>query len=273
LWVAEGTDALRKSGKTARNGIAALVLASVLSVFADASDALIAFSTKPPSGDFHGDTYADGTRVLDGEWYALVWSSDGVFDGITTDCRPVDANDRVLIVAPLASGGHCPYVIFQVDSRAAECSGEYAVFLLDTRSADGRSVAARTAEGKPALLNGAAVTTSYVATAALSGGATVRSSVEERAWDESVVADPKQPTITSFRVEGGRVTIQVGDVLPGVKYNVSMGVTPDRLEKFALSVPLMANDGKTVFNLDRPSGNFFRVVREPLARGTGENQL
>ena len=35
--------------------------------FADAANVLISFSTT-------ADTYADGTPVKDGEWYALCWS-------------------------------------------------------------------------------------------------------------------------------------------------------------------------------------------------------
>jgi len=246
--------------------IATLAFASVLGAFADAANVLIGFSTKAPVGDCPGDRYADGAMVLDGEWYALVWSADGVFEGITTECRPVDANDRVLLAAPLAKGGHCPYVIFQVDSKDVVGQGEYAVYLLDTRSADGRTVAGRTAEGKPALLNGSAATTAYAAAAKLVDGATVCSSTETLVWEESAVAEPRQPTITAFRVEGERVKITVRDILPGVKYNVCMGASPDRLERYALSVPLMADDGKTEFNLDKPNGNFFRVVREPLVK-------
>ena len=48
---------------------------------AGTDDTLIAFSTKGP------DRYADGTTVLDGECYALVWSIDGNFDGFSADGR------------------------------------------------------------------------------------------------------------------------------------------------------------------------------------------
>ena len=49
-------------------GVAGLAVAS----FAAVDDTLISFSTPGP------DKYADGTDVLAGECYALVWSKDGV---------------------------------------------------------------------------------------------------------------------------------------------------------------------------------------------------
>ena len=75
--------------------VAGLALASLAAV----NDTLISFSTPGP------DTYLDGTTVQDGECYALVWSQDGVFEGVKADGTAVDANDRVVLVAPVAKGG------------------------------------------------------------------------------------------------------------------------------------------------------------------------
>lgn len=49
------------------------------------ADTRISFYTEGP------DRYSDGTVVLDGESYALVWSKDGQFDGFTASGRSVDA--------------------------------------------------------------------------------------------------------------------------------------------------------------------------------------
>ena len=59
-------------------------------------DARISFSTVGP------DRYADGSTVLDGECYALVWSNDGNFDGFAADGECIDPADRIVLAAPIA---------------------------------------------------------------------------------------------------------------------------------------------------------------------------
>lgn len=66
----------------------------------NAADTLITFSTCGAGPD----RYADGEAVMDGECYALVWSKDGVFEGLQADGVPVDANDKVVLVAPKVGG-------------------------------------------------------------------------------------------------------------------------------------------------------------------------
>ena len=245
--------------------IATLAVAAVVSfgAFADAANQLIAFSTPGP------DKYADGATVLDGEWYALVWSADGVFDGITTDCKAVDANDAVVIVAPLAKGGKCPYTVFQIDSKSVNCKddGVYAVYLLDTRNAAKTAVAASVG-GKPASVNGAQASESYTAAAATSGGATSQGAVAGAIWgaaDAESAGDYKQPKITAFAVNGAKVVITVADMMPSVKYNIQMGATPDKLESYALETP-KSEVSSADFNIDAGDAKFFKVVREPLTK-------
>lgn len=254
--------------KLAKFCVATLVGASVMCAFADAANTLISFSTKAPDASCKGDTYADGTVVKDGEWYALVWSADGVFEGVTTDCKAVDPEDAVVLVAPLAKGGHCPFTVFQIDSKSvnAKKSGQYAVYMLDTRSADGKTVAAKNADGLPTLLNGAVAAASYAAAAATDGGASQVSGSGSAVWSASVVKDVRKPKITAFKIDGDKVKISVSDIMPGVKYNVRMGASVDKLENYALPVPQMANDGVTEFNIDKAKGRFFQVVREPLKK-------
>ena len=58
--------------------IAASAIASALALTA-AEYASVSFQTTGP------DKYADGETVLDGECYALVWTADGVFEGLNVD--------------------------------------------------------------------------------------------------------------------------------------------------------------------------------------------
>lgn len=98
--------------------------------FAGMDNVVIAFSTQGP------DTYADGTTVLDNEYYALVWTPNGAtFAGIDSTGAAV-APSKIVLKAPVAQGGKCPDVLFQVDSGYAKANypdGTWGVYLLDTR--------------------------------------------------------------------------------------------------------------------------------------------
>jgi len=245
----------------------ALACACAASVFADAANTLISFSTKAPSGSYPGDTYADGKTVLDGEWYALVWSPDGAFGGITIAGEPARAGDRVILMAPLAKGGCCPYVVFQLDSASADAktTGRYAVYLLDTRSADGSKVAAKGANGRPVLMNGSKEASVYAAAAATAGGAQQTSGSGTVAWGETAVgADVPAPVIKAFEIAGDRAKITVEGLVPGVKYNVKMGKSVEKLDTYGLAVPQTAENAQ--FNIDKKDAQFFQVVREPLTK-------
>ena len=112
--------------------IAAWAVATAAAFAAAADDTLITFSTKGP------DCYRDGTTVLDGECYALVWSADGVFDGFSADGSTLDASDRVVSIGNVAKGGCCA-VTYHISSETAKelAKGVYSVYLLDTRVSEG----------------------------------------------------------------------------------------------------------------------------------------
>lgn len=233
--------------------------------FADARNVLISFSTE-------ADYYADGNPVLDGEWYALCWAKDGEFDGLTLDCEPVSADERVMVLAPLAKGGHCPYVIFQVDSAVAPEGGNYFVYLLDTRSADGTAVAGATKNdaGKrvpESSLNGATASKTFTAStsigSSISGNAAGATAVSG-AWVASAVPNEKQPRITAFKVENAKVKITVSDMIPGVKYNIYMGDSPSNFNSYGLTTPKTGVEDAQ-FEVDPGDAKFFKVVRQPLA--------
>ena len=112
--------------------------------FSGMDDKVLRFSTPGP------DRYADGSRVLDGECYALVWSPKGTaFAGFNADGTAVSANDRVVLAAPLAQDGKCRDAIFQVPAAeyAELAGGEWAVCLVDTRNIAGVPMGAE--DGKP----------------------------------------------------------------------------------------------------------------------------
>ena len=237
-------------------GVAGLAVAS----FAAVNDTLISFSTPGP------DKYADGTDVLPGECYALVWSADGQFDGIKADGTTVDPADKVVLVAPVAkqgtAGTYCPSLLYQVDATVAEglAGGMYAVYLLDTRvtAADGKVAvggvdekgALKTVNSYGSLSEGTVATagTSAVATANTTaiGGATVATFVEVEA-----------PVITAIKPNGAKITISTTGLSPVVDYKV---VTGADLGNVATELDAKA-DANGDFTFEKPAnGAFFKVI-------------
>jgi len=238
--------------------VAALAF-SAFGAFADAANVLVSFSTK-------ADKYADGTPVKDGEWYALCWSADGVFEGLNLDCTAIDKNDLVIMKAALAKDGKCPYTVFQIDSQSPNCkrTGTYSVVMLDTRDVGGKP-----SKTVPATVNAAAVAQDYTAGAATSG--TTAKETKTVAWAESKIDTTaegfKPATIKGFKVvDDAKVEIEVENMLPGVKYNVKMGETIDTIQDYALDVPADASTKDAKIIVDADKAKFFKLVREPLSK-------
>ena len=223
--------------------------------FADAANVLISFSTE-------ADYYADNTLVLNGEWYALCWSPRETFGGLTLECEPVNADERVLILAPLAKGGRCPYVVFQVDSKKAPTGGNYFVYLLDTRDVTGSTpaaVASKSGRLVPAsVVNGSAVAQSFSASA--TAGSVVTSATADGASVAQSDWSAVQPKITAFEVKGAKVKITVAGMMSGLEYKVSMGEELDDMTVY--SIKPETKDGKAFFVIDADDARFFKIVTE-----------
>lgn len=234
---------------------------------------LIAFSTE-------GDTYADGSPVLPGEWYALCWSTDGNFDGITYDCKPLDSNDKIVRVGAFArelENGQvgCPLVVFQIKPDEAKANsledGKFCVYLLDTRNAKGDGVAAKAGDRiGPAEIHGAtASTTAIVATSTGALGVAATVAAETASWEESAVVGEE---VTEAKIEkivpgNDEVEFTVSGLMAGVKYNIKAGSSPDpkTFNVWPLEAPLTIADEST-FTVDPKNAKFFMIVREPLTK-------
>ena len=230
--------------------------------FGGADDALITFST---NGD-EPDRYADGQVVLDGECYALVWSSDGVFEGINANGAPTDPADKVLLVAAVARDGHCPEVVFQISAKRAEAlaSGEYGVVLLDTRIDRGGKVVPRgTTGGRLSMVNGFGMVTEQTKIAA-----SAHTSIGELLKPEGQVADRNaaavpgvaQPRIKHIWIEGENVFLRVENL--GGFMRVQGGGAPGAVVTMGAATEAEAGTGDVVL-VTRKVGTsgFYRVQR------------
>ena len=93
----------------------------------------LAMSTPGP------DTYADGSPVLVGETYLLVYVKQGaVFGGVQTDGSLVDPLNNVIVTRGQAvEGAKCGYKAIQYPAATYPEGGSWVIVLLDTRKADG----------------------------------------------------------------------------------------------------------------------------------------
>jgi len=250
----------------------AMVAAASVAVgaLADAANVLISFSTE-------ADYYADGTTpVADGEWYALCWSPRETFGGLDLNYNPVKEDEAVLILAPLAKGGRCPDVVFQIDSAVADaCSldnGYYFVYVLDTRDANGKPAgtdpdSTRRIPVSTSAMNGAvAKSQSFAVKALVESNSSSVSSIAGRSTTAPAIAEADaawkavQPKITYFGVAAGKVNITVKGVMPGVSYKVKMGQSPNALTTYS-GLTSGSDVGTIEFkDLDPDKARFFMVV-------------
>ena len=242
-------------------GVAGLAFAATAAI----NDALLAFSTVGP------DKYADGTTVLDGECYALVWTKNGAtFGGIAADGTAIAETDEIVLVAPVAKDGHCPNVLFQIDSAKADAlaDGTYGVYLLDTRvAANGTTKPAGVKNGKLSLVNGYGLTTKATKVGKATAGGAAKAEEKDSEGGQVVAAgaaapkDLPQPKITSIKIEGDYVKLTVQN-MPGFM-RVSSGTTASADDTQGAA---QATDGKTdevILYAPKAAGasGFFKVIR------------
>lgn len=198
-----------------RNIAACAVLAAATHLCAvDATSILVTFA--PPEDPAAVDTYSDGTVVLDGERYALVWypATSEAFGGISAAGLAQREGEYVLKIASLAKNGRipAPCVIFPVSASLYEennlANGHFALYLLDTRVAtgtydsSGAPVYALSTSAFDVNAAGAVVDKA----SAGEGGSGVSVNTVAPAKASFVAAAPgnvPQPEITGFELSGG----------------------------------------------------------------------
>ena len=231
--------------------VAALLLLVSGSAFAGVVDKVLVFSTPGV------DRYADGSPVLDGECYALVWSPA----------------DRVVLAAPLAQGGRCPECLFQVPAEEAAPleGGTWSVCLVDTRTAAG--VPAGAANGVPRRVNRWAAVKGGVKVSDASGllAAPAAANAPTRGADAGVRASALSsvpegtpaPTIVDMAVEDGVAAFAVADTVSFLTYTVESSETLGDFSKDKYADKVDGNaTAEITLATDAPGETrFFRITR------------
>lgn len=239
--------------------LGAALMAAV--AFAGMDNVVITFSTPGP------DKYADGTPVADGEVYALVWTaSDKVFEGFNGDGSVIGTDSKIAVKAPVAKGGKCPRVLFQIDEdyvKANYPGGTWGVYLLDTRTfvVDGEGVVAKDSDGNPLVksVNGKSVKGWGKVGDSVSGSATA--SISTLTGAAAATASLANIKIERIAFEGDNVLLFVSGADAGT-YELSVGNHPGAL---AGDGKMRSGDGSGETVIIRPKqagGEFFQVNRK-----------
>ncbi len=195
------------------------------------------------------DRYADGTPVADGECYALVFTKPGSgFAGFKADGTLVNPKaDSLAVVMPLAKDGRCPATaIILPDDYIEQHAGDLrAVYLLDTRRADGRPVGL--VEGRLARVNRfSAVPDGQLTISqrpALAGAPLPEEKPQGLKTDStSDVRDVPAPVITSVRVEGDTLVVRARRTVGHVTYGLLGGAAPQALTASVAEKPQDGNE-------------------------------
>ena len=238
-----------------------LAAASMMAACAFAAlPSYVMFSSEGP------DTYADGTPVMDGEVYALVWAKTGsAFAGFNADGTLVDAtNNKLVSAAPIATAQHCPPVMYMLTGANSDldATGSFSVYLMDTRvkTATETKVGGLNADGTFAAVN----TTTEVAEAVKGGSsAKAEAAPASAAVATAVPADAPTPKITAVQVVGGKVIVKVSDTVPYLQYGISAGKTPSNLNQKDLVDGVNGTAEGLTLVVDDPADNrFFKVIRK-----------
>lgn len=222
------------------------------------------------------DKYADGTVVKEGEFYALVFLKEGAtFAGFNADGTLVDAeNAEVLAMGPWAKawtsvGMGCPPHNVQPESEEAAkyAGGSLRLFVLDTRTTDGKLAAVEAKTGKPTVVNGYGEASNVKFLLKDARVFTEPGKQVKAGLASAVPPKAAQPKITGIRVENGYAYITVANTEPYLQYNVATGRKPGEFMKRNAAVAAKQGAAGREIELKVPvdaNGQFFKINRNGL---------
>ena len=166
------------------------------------------------------ETYADGSALADGECYALVWSADGVFEGINADGTAKGEGDEVVYIGQIVKGVD---VSFQIADGFKGNQGYFDIWILDTRVFENGVVKSigKTAGGKVLVSKAAKATSAAVKAGSSQSAPTTVGGVAGGAVIAAPTVDPaavKPLRFTSIKLDGDYVVMEAEGSVPGVSY-------------------------------------------------------
>lgn len=216
----------------------ALAAVAAMSGFAAQNDLLVTLSAKEAL------TYKNNEKV-NNEVVALVWTPAGAtFGGFLADGSTKNADSKVL-ARIVVKDGLFETTTFQIDADLAEqmklAQGTFALYLLDTRDAAGKTVvengatdlakatipvnySAKILEGSAEASAGGIATS--LESAGTASGKIVAEGQAELPIDEAKLA----PIIKSAKVEDGKFVVTIEQAVPYLGYGLKVGTTPAKTD-------------------------------------------
>ena len=166
------------------------------------------------------EKYADGSALADGECYALVWSADGVFEGINADGTAKGEGDEVVYIGQIVKGVD---VSFQIADGFKGNQGYFDIWILDTRVFENGAVKSigKTDGGKVTVSKAAKATSAAVKSGSSQSAPTTVGGVAGGAVIAAPTVDPASiPPLrfTSITLDGDFVVMEAEGCVPGVNY-------------------------------------------------------
>lgn len=224
----------------------ALAAVAAMVGFAGQDDLLVTLSAKETL------TYKNNEKVND-EVVALVWTPQGAtFGGFLADGSTKGADSKVL-ARIVVKNGLFETTTFQIDAGVAEqmklTQGTFALYLLDTRDATGKTVVENGATDlaqatipvnyTAKILEGAAETTAGgIATSLESAGATSGKIVAEGQTELPIDEAQLAPIIRSAKVEDGMFKVTIEKAKPYMAYGLTVGTTPAKADMKPVGKPV-----------------------------------
>ena len=205
----------------AHGAIAVISAVAAMSAVAAENDPRVIFSTVGP------DTYADGTPVLDGERYALVWAEPGV-DEVVFMADGSTSGGVMVSALPGGYRGKCKRCQYEIDAaKMPEYEGgTWFVYMLDTRQWD--------ADGNVSLCTGLGVVNavgkvsgSQVFPKELTAVRAVSCPAATAATPSAVPEGTVDPVITDIRIDGAEVCVSATNTVPYIQYTLFSSDAPD----------------------------------------------
>ena len=181
-----------------------MAMAGAMAFAAEQNDFRLTLSTKGV------DRYAAApkTAVLDGEFYALVWTKDAATPVVFNADGTVKPGAELVVSGPWAKDGKCGYVLHQIPAAdmARYAGGTFRLVALDTRKADGTLAGYdRDADGyaHPKMVNGYSVVCAMTADAAILSSALDLAAPILISQTSEVPEGTPQPVVTSAKLRQG----------------------------------------------------------------------
>lgn len=218
--------------------------------------------------DLEKVTYADGTKVKEGEKVALVWVPKA--SSVSIDAKGTLSGGEIIDVCNLEvdrENGVYRALTYTIDSdKYTSNNGSLSFILLDTRSWSESGVELAKmitdADGKYYFVN---VNASGEAAKNFSPSKTKKVVSSASTSTETAVPEgTPQPEITDIKYDGDKVYITVKNTVPYIQYALSTGNGPDKLLEKVDSPRGGADAEEKEITLVAPAKDvsaFFKVVR------------